>query len=355
MSDIIEVWRDRVREAAAAGRPLCLRGGGTKDFYGRILQGEVLDTRACAGVVNYGPTELVVTARAGTPLVELEALLAGRNQWLAFEPPHFGAGATVGGMLAAGLSGPRRLAVGAVRDFVLGVKLMDGRGEVLGFGGQVMKNVAGYDVSRLVAGSLGTLGLILEVSLKVLPRPVSELTLRRECGETEALALMNEWGAQPLPVSATAWHAGELTLRLSGARAAVEAAATKLEGDRLDEDAATAFWAGVREHGLPFFANSHQPLWRFALPTTAEPLALAGEQLVEWGGGQRWLCTGTPAAELRTRASALGGHATLFRGGDRNGEVFQPPAAALMTIHRRLKSAFDPAGIFNPGRLYKEF
>lgn len=352
MSDIIEQWRDTIRGATTARRPLQLRGGGTKDFYGRQPSGEVFDTRYHRGIVSYEPTELVVTVRAGTPLTELEAVLAEKNQWLAFEPPHFGVGATVGGTVACGLSGPRRLAAGALRDFVLGMKVMDGRGDVLSFGGQVMKNVAGFDASRLITGSLGTLGLILEVSLKVLPRPVTEATLRLDCDQSTALAKMNEWGAEPLPVSATAWHDNTLHVRLSGARAAVESALKRLGGTRVSDDEAAAFWESLREQRHTFFTDGDLPLWRFALPTTTPPLALEGAQLIEWGGGQRWLRSGAQPAALRAVASALGGHATLFRGGDRTGEVFHPPAAPLMDIHRRLKAGFDPAGIFNPGRFH---
>lgn len=353
MSEIIEAWRERIRAAAQTRTPLRLRGGGSKDFYGRESAGEVFDTREYAGIIAYEPTELVVTVRAGTPLAELEAALAEKGQWLAFEPPRFGEHATVGGMVASGLSGPRRMAVGALRDFVLGMKVIDGRGELLSFGGQVMKNVAGYDVSRLMAGSLGTLGVIVEVSLKVLPCPVAEATLTLECDEKQALSKMNEWGAEPLPVSATAWHDGVLRVRLSGARAAVEAACARLGGQLLDEAAAGAYWQGVREHQDAFFSGD-APLWRVALPTTAAPLALDGAQCIEWGGGQRWLRSSAPTDEIRTRAQTLGGHATQFRGGERSGEVFQTPAAPLMQMHRRLKSAFDPAGILNPGRMYAE-
>lgn len=355
MSNIIEQWRDTVRAAATDGRALRLVGGGTKDFYGRQPVGEVLDTRAHRGIVSYEPTELVVTVRAGTPLSELETALAEKNQWLAFEPPRFGEASTVGGMVAAGLSGPRRMAAGALRDFVLGAKILDGRGDVLGFGGQVMKNVAGYDISRLLAGSLGTLGLILEVSLKVLSRPVVEASLRMECDQAAALARMNEWGAEPLPVSATAWADGVLSVRLSGASAAVDAAVARMGGERVAEDEAAAFWTSLRDQTHAFFAQDGLPLWRFSLPTVTPPLSLSGETLVEWGGGQRWLRSEAAPAELRAVASALGGHATLFRGGDRGSEVFQLPSAPLMDIHRRLKAGFDPAGIFNPGRFYDGF
>ena len=359
MSDLIEQWRERVRAATAAATALELRGGGTKAFYGRTPVGDMLDTREHSGVVSYEPTELVVTVRAGTPLGEVEALLAERNQMLAFEPPHFGAGATVGGCVAAGLSGPRRASAGAVRDFVLGVKILDGRGEVLSFGGQVMKNVAGYDVSRVIAGSLGTLGVILEVSLKVLPRPVAETTLRFALAETEAISLLNDWGGQPLPVSASVWHDGALTLRLSGAEAAVRAAERKLGGESVPAAAADSFWRAVREHeDTDFFGaeatdtDAGAVLWRLSLPSSAAPLKLSGQQLIEWGGALRWLRTDAPALGIRERVAGLGGHATVFRGGDRDGDIFQPLPAPLMAIHRRLKSAFDPAGIFNPGRLY---
>lgn len=356
MTTIEKEWAERVRAAVAAGAPLCLRGGGTKDFYGRMPVGEIFDLRANAGIVAHEPTELVVTVRGGTPLAELEAALADKGQYLAFEPPHFGTGATVAGCVAAGLAGPRRAAMGAVRDFMLGVKLLDGRGEIMRFGGQVMKNVAGYDISRLVAGSLGTLGIVLEVSLKVLPRPVAEATLRFEFDEASALRRMNEWGGQPLPVSATLWHAGVLHLRLSGAEAAVRAATEKLGGDQLAADEATALWTSVREQAAaPFALEPGEVLWRVALPSTAPALALPGRQVVEWGGALRWLASAGEAAQIRARAAELGGHAAAFRGGDPRGEVFQPLSAPLAGIHRRLKQAFDPAGIFNPDRLYPEF
>ncbi|SEG28888.1 glycolate oxidase FAD binding subunit [Thauera chlorobenzoica] len=356
MTAIEHEWAERVRAAVADKRALCLRAGGTKDFYGRAPAGERFDLRANAGVVSYEPTELVVTVRGGTPLAELEALLAGQNQFLACEPPHFGAAATVGGAVAAGLAGPRRASAGAVRDFVLGVKILDGRGEVLNFGGRVMKNVAGYDLSRLIAGSLGTLGILLEVSLKVLPRPVAERTLRFALDEADALARINEWGGQPLPLSASWWCEGGLHLRLSGAEAAVRAAAGRLGGETVDAAAAAALWQDVREQRAgPFRLAAGETLWRLALPSTAPALALPGRQLIEWGGGLRWLA-GTPEpAAVHARAAALGGHATCFRGGDRGGAVFQPLSAPLAVIHRRLKHAFDPAGVFNPGRFYEDF
>jgi glycolate oxidase FAD binding subunit len=332
---------------------LRLHGGGSKDWYGQTLQGEPLDTRAYRGIVAYDPTELVVTARCGTPLAELERVLAEQNQMLAFEPPHFGA-ATVGGVVASALSGPRRQCAGAVRDFVLGAVLLDSKGCAQRFGGQVMKNVAGYDVSRLLAGSLGTLGLILEVSLKVLPKPFFETSLRFALNQADALAQLNAWGGQPLPISASAWHDGTLTLRLSGADAAVKAARRRLGGEEMPE--ATPFWTALREQRDDFFAAAGEAgLWRLSLPSVAAPLALPGRQLIEWGGAQRWLHGSADAAAIRAAATQLGGHATLFRGGDKGAGVFQPLAPTLAKIHLRLKNAFDPAGIFNPGRMYEDF
>lgn len=352
MDDLIQAWTERVRQAAARGGQLRIRGGGSKDFYGREPVGELLETGACRGIVNYEPSELVVTVRAGTPLAELEAALAEQGQMLAFEPPRFAAGSTVGGCVAAGLAGPRRAAVGGVRDFVLGARLIDGRGDVLRFGGEVMKNVAGYDVSRALAGSLGTLGLIVELSLKVLPLPVAEATLRFEADEADALHRLNAWAGQPLPISATAWRGGDLYLRLSGASAAVEAAVARLGGEGVDAAEAAALWGGLRDHSDPFFSGS-MPLWRLSLPSDALALALDGEQLVEWGGAQRWLRSERPAADIRRRVASLGGHATLFRHGDRQGSCFHPLSEAMMRLQRNLKNAFDPAGVFNPGRLYE--
>jgi glycolate oxidase FAD binding subunit len=346
-------FRTRIIEATAAGAPLRIRGGGSKDWYGQSLQGEVLDTRAYTGIVAYDSTELVITARCGTLLSEVEAALAEHHQMLAFEPPAYSADSTIGGVVAAGLSGPRRQSAGAVRDFVLGAVLMNGKGEVQHFGGQVMKNVAGYDVSRLLAGSLGTLGLILEVSLKVLPRPIHETTLRFSFGEAEAIDHLNRWGGQPLPISASAWRDGVLSVRLSGSEPAVQAALRRMGGER--DAQAEAFWRALRDQTGDYFADvgEGQNLWRLSLPSSTPPLNLAGEPLIEWGGAQRWLKTGLDASAVRAAAEQAGGHATLYRG-DKGAGVFHPLAPAAARIHRNLKHAFDPAGIFNRGRMYPE-
>lgn len=357
MHDALQSLSDQVAAANAERMPLCIRGGGTKDFYGNLPQGHVLDTRVLDGIVTYEPTELYVTARAGTALAELERTLATQGQMLAFEPPHFGSDATVGGCIAAGLAGPRRASFGTtyggVRDFVLGARMLTARGAVLTFGGNVMKNVAGYDVSRLLAGSLGILGVILEVSVKVLPMPQVECTLRFDMDETQALAKLNAWGREPLPISASAWEANVLTLRLSGSDTGLRSAYSRLGGEVLDAQAASAYWHAVREQTDPFFAGD-LPLWRLSLPSTAAPLGCGGVQLIEWGGALRWIRSELTAGELRARARELGGHATLFRGGDRSAGVFTPLSAPVAALHRRLKAEFDPAGIFNPGRMYAD-
>ena len=348
-----KAFADQIKAAAADQRGLRIRGGGSKDFYGNPPRGELLDTRGHAGIVAYEPTELVVTSRCGTLLADLEKILAEQGQFLAFEPPHFGAEATLGGCVAAGLSGPRRASAGALRDFMLGTKIIDGRGQLLVFGGQVMKNVAGYDVSRLLAGSLGTLGLILEVSLKVLPQPRAELTLKLELPQAKVLESLNRWAAQPLPISASAWQDGDLGLRLSGAHSAIKAAAEKLGGEALDASQAGRYWTGVREHTEPFFAGD-APLWRLSLPSRAPQVELPGEQLIEWGGALRWLKSKADAATVRAAAASVGGQATLFRASDMPVDAFAPLPPALMRLHRGLKQAFDPAGILNPGRLYAD-
>jgi glycolate oxidase FAD binding subunit len=351
---------EQVRAARADGAHLALRGGGTKAFYGEPFEpgARELNLRELSGISAYEPSELVVTVQAGTPLAELEAALAERGQSLPFEPPRFGPSGTVGGMVAAGLAGPARAVVGGVRDYVLGATLLDGRAELLSFGGTVMKNVAGYDVARALAGSLGVLGVVCEVSLKVLPRPAATLTLRQELPQDVALRHLNEWGGRPLPINASAWWDGTLVLRLAGARAAVEAAAQALGGEVVDTALADTFWTGLRDHTDEFFAGAQRAvaggatLWRLSLPSTAPALALPGELLVEWGGAQRWLCTAAPAAGVREAAAAAGGHAVRFRAppGDAT-PVFAALSPPLLRIHHELKRAMDPDRVFNRGRL----
>ncbi len=361
---------DRVRAARADKTVLNIRGANTKAFYGEAPRGQALEVGALTGISSYEPSELVVTVRAGTPLAELEAALAEQGQHLAFEPPRFEnparpgvRGGTVGGMVAAGLAGPARAAVGGLRDYVLGASLLTGRAELLSFGGQVMKNVAGYDVSRLLAGSMGVLGVICEVSLKVLPTAVATSTLRFEIDQASALRQLNRWGGLPLPVNASAWWRGMLVLRLSGAAAAVQSATQQLGhslgGEQVDATLAAAFWAGLRDQTDEFFIDAQQAvaggatLWRLSLPQTAAPMAPADEQLIEWGGAQRWLVSDAPAAKVREAASRAGGHATVYLG-PKTGGALGALSATLMRIHRELKTAFDPDRVFNPGRLYAD-
>jgi glycolate oxidase FAD binding subunit len=365
-TDLISSIAERVRAAAAADTKLRIRGGGSKDFYGEALEGEILGTTALSGVISYEPSELVVTALAGTSLAELEAQLAAQGQCLAFEPPHFSTNSTVGGMVASGLSGPARASVGAVRDYVLGVKLINGKGEHLTFGGQVMKNVAGYDVSRLMVGAMGTLGLLTEVSLKVLPIAPLEATLKFDMTQTEALNKLNIWGGQPLPLNASRWleesGKGALYLRLRGAVAAVESACAKLGGERLSQTQATADWQLCRDQQLPWFKqrSDAQDLWRLSVPQTTPALDSPDAPLIEWHGGQRWVRADAEHGQrLRELATKAGGHATLFiaaraykKGSIARFDTLKPP---LNRIHSELKREFDPKGVFNPHRMHADW
>ncbi|MGQ0709911.1 MAG: glycolate oxidase subunit GlcE [Rhodoferax sp.] len=369
---------DRVRDACQHHRPLRIRGGGSKDFLGHALHGEVLDTTALRGIASYEPTELVVTVAAGTPLAELEAALAEQDQCLPFEPPYLpwsaaAAATTVGGMVAAGLSGPARASVGSVRDHVLGVQMLNGQGQLLRFGGQVIKNVAGYDVSRLMAGAMGTLGLLTEVSLKVLPRAPAQATRVFACTQQRALALLQRWRQQPLPIHASCWvrdttAAGApelLFVRLQGAQAAVQAACARLEreaaGQEIAPEQAVRDWALLRDQGLPFFTQGRagQQLWRLSVPATAPVAPVAPDQLVEWHGALRWLwCAPEEAASVQAWAGSQGGNASLFIAPNAmntraSGQFDLEPAA--LAVARRLKERFDPHGIFNPRRLYAAF
>lgn len=349
MDEAVSALRERVLAAVAGGTQLCIRGAGTKDFLGEFVVGERLDTTTLDGVIAYEPTELVLTARAGTRLSVIEALLAERGQMLAFEPPRFGGDPTIGGVIAAGLSGPRRAQVGAARDFVLGAHLLDGQGQLLRFGGQVMKNVAGFDVARLLCGSLGILGVLTQVSVKVLPRPAAEATLCLEMNTEGALAAFARWAARPLPISATMHANGRAWVRLSGAVAAVSKARETLGGDVVPEAEAAAHWAALRDQTAPFFAGG-EPLWRVSAAATTPMPVWAGATLVEWGGALRWHRTAAPLAEIRAWAAACGGSAWQWRGGE-PGQRQQPLDPAALTIHQRLKLSFDPAGVFNAGRL----
>ena len=349
--DQTQALQVQVKEAFANETQLQIKGGDTKSFYGQVTKAEVLSTQQHCGIINYEPTELVLTARAGTPLSDIETALAKHNQMLPFEPPHFGEAATLGGTIACGLSGPRRPYAGAARDYVLGCQVLTGKGDVLHFGGEVMKNVAGYDVARLMTGAMGTLGVLLDISLKILPRPATEVTLGLTMSPDEALQAMNHWAGQPVPLSA-AVHDGEtLMLRLSGAASAVKHAQQLIGGETLPSG--EHYWQSIREQTHPFFNNS-RPLWRLSLAPAQPPLTLEGDTLLDWGGAQRWLLSNESPDVIRQTVEKTGGHATLFRQQETKAEIFHPLPDKLKQLHQRLKQSFDPAGILNPGRMYSD-
>lgn len=345
----IKRFEDAIRSAIESKRKLRIRGGGSRDFYGARLEGDILDTSDYKGIVEYEPTELVLTARAGTLLSEVEATLAQNGQMLPFEPPHFDPETTLGGCIASGFSGPRRAYQGAARDFVLGVRMLNSRCEDLQFGGQVMKNVAGYDVSRLLTGSFGTLGLMLDISVKVLPIPDTEKTLRLEMNEANAIETMNRWAGQPLPLSATCFVGNSLYVRLSGAASAVAAAAKQIGGEAIDDE---EFWPSIREQSHPFFNNAHE-LWRLSVKSTTAPLEL-GQTLLEWNGSLRWICGDGALDEFHAAAAGAGGHATAFRPETRPA-VIQKLPPAMVKLQKKIKYALDPEGLFGPHRLHDEF
>ncbi len=352
MQESLELFKEQILDVTSKKTNLRIRGSGTKDWYGQDFVGEILDTSKYSGILSYDPSELVLTAKCGTTLREIGKSLSSKNQMLAFEPPRFDGLATLGGIVASGLSGPRRFKVGAVRDFILGLVLMNGKGEILNFGGQVMKNVAGYDVSRLITGSLGTLGLILEVSIKVLPKPLKQSSLEFDLTEEEAIKKLNIWASKPLPISASCWTNGHLIIRLSGAESAVNSAREKLGGEELRD--CDKFWNTVREQTHSYFKSINEGLWKISIPASSPPLRISGEQLIEWGGALRWLKTSEEAKKIRVLAESLKGSATLFRGGDKSVGVFHPLDTKVKKIHKNLKNVFDPSRIFNIGRMYKD-
>ncbi|MDH5184218.1 MAG: glycolate oxidase subunit GlcE [Gammaproteobacteria bacterium] len=348
--DISQSLQERVSAAMNSKTALKIVGGNSKAFYGRETDGEILNVSGHSGILNYEPTELVATVRAGTKLSELQQALSAQGQMLPFEPPHLGESATVGGTVATNLSGPRRPFGGAVRDHVLGVKIINGKGEILHFGGEVMKNVAGYDLSRLMAGAMGTLGVLLEVSFKVNPVAENELTLYRNCSIDTAITTMNEWASRPYPISGGVFDGENLYIRFSGSENAVEAARKKFGGDELED--ANNFWLRIKEQQHAFFGGD-APLWRLSLAPASPHILLPGKTLVDWAGAQRWYKGEANADDIRQAAQKSGGHAVMFRGGDRD-QAFQPLDPVVMRLHKNLKQAMDPNGILNPGRLYAQ-
>ena len=350
-TDDTEQLREQVHNAINTQTALCPRAGGSKDFLGRSVPAPILDCSAHRGIIGYEPMELVLTARVGTPLRELEAALAEHDQMLPFEPPHFGESATLGGTIACGLSGPRRPYAGAARDFVLGTRVINGHAQVLRFGGEVMKNVAGYDMSRLLTGSMGTLGVLLDVSLKVLPRPNTDITLSFEHSQDESIRQMNEWAATPIPISAACHWAGTTYLRLSGSASAVRSAQAKLGGEQFTDG--NDFWCSLREHQLGFF-HGPSALWRLSVPATTSTLSLDGPCLIDWGGALRWVRTSAAESTIRELVSSCGGHAIAYRNADPAGAVFHPLTDGLLRLHQRIKESLDPHRIFSPGRMYPQ-
>ncbi|EDN68621.1 glycolate oxidase, subunit GlcE [Beggiatoa sp. PS] len=341
-----------IKKASTEKTPLNIIGHGTKSFYGHSVPGDKLEVSTHHGVIDYEPSELVLTARAGTLLTEIEATLEKSGQMLAFEPPHYGENATLGGTIACGFSGPRRPYAGAARDFVLGIQCINGKGERLKFGGQVIKNVAGYDVSRLMVGALGTLGVLLEISLKVLPKPAYEVTLVLEQSADEAVKSMNQWAAQPLPLSAACYLDGQIMIRLSGTKGGVKTAMRQLGGE--EYAVGPHFWQNVREHQSAFFKDD-TPLWRLSLAPGTPPLDfLSGQWFLDWGGAQRWLKSDLAAKDIRAAVATVRGHATLFRNNPRDETVFHPLSSPLAALHHRVKKAFDPQNLLNRGKLYQE-
>ena len=352
-NDLSAELQNQVLQAIESKTTLTIKAGGTKDFYGRhVTPTEEINLSQHSGIISYDPTELVITARAGTPLNVIQRTLAEKKQMLAFEPPAFGHHATLGGTLACNFSGPRRAYTGAARDYVLGTKIINGKAEILSFGGVVMKNVAGYDVSRLMIGAMGTLGVILEASLKVVPQPETEITLIQNINNAGALNKIHQWAALPLPISASCFYQNQLYIRLSGSEKTLATAEQKIGGERLPDS--DAFWSSIKEQSHAFFSNE-QNLWRISLASNTPPLELSGETLYEWGGALRWLKSNQPPADIRKSCTLIKGHSTLFRSTETRDEVFQSLPQPLLKLHQNLKQSFDPHSIFNIGRLYQAF
>lgn len=351
MNDCRNDIASTVQHAYQKKTPLHISAGNTKHFYGRNIQAETLSLANHTGIIEYEPSELYITARSGTPLQEIEQIIAEHHQIIPCEPPYFGTAATLGGMVASGLSGPRRVYAGSVRDCILGAEIINGKGEILRFGGKVMKNVAGYDVSRLMCGALGTLGVLLSVSLRLLPNPVSEQTIALSLGSDEAIEKMSQWANTAMPVSATFFDGKTLYLRLSSSLSAIETCKRKIGGEVMDQD--EMFWNNIKEHAHNFFAST-KPLWRISVPANTQTLNLPGECAIEWNGALRWYFSDANETTIRSEAEHVGGNANLFKGGITE-NVFHPLTKPSMKIHKKLKQAMDPASILNPGKMFAEF
>ena len=350
MSNISQDLKQQIEQAFTSCTPLKICGGNSKMFYGRKIQGDSIDVTPHRGITNYEPTELVITARAGTPLSEIENALSKQGQMLGFEPPHFAETTTLGGTIACNFSGPRRPYRGAARDYVLGSTIINGKGEQLHFGGEVMKNVAGYDVSRLMCGSLGTLGLLLDVSIKVVPKPEAECTVVLECNAQNAIEKMHQWKRQSLPLSASSYLDGNLYVRLASNEASIRSAHQTMGGEIFED---SSYWQQINEQQHSFF-DTELPIWRLSLASNSAPLHLEGDTLYDWGGALRWLRSDESADKVRHTVESLGGHAILFKNNVHHIEPFHELSTGIHAMHRQLKRAFDPANILNPGRMYAD-
>ncbi|MDX2418518.1 MAG: glycolate oxidase subunit GlcE [Xanthomonadales bacterium] len=341
-----------VESAYNTRTPLNITGAGTKSFLGQqATNNRSLDVTEHTGIIEYDPAELVMVARAGTPLGEIERVLNENGQMLGFEPPFVDAGATLGGAVAAGLAGPRRAYAGAVRDFILGCNFINGKGESVTAGGKVMKNVAGFDLFRPMARSMGTLGVMLKIALRLLPLPEVEKTLlHEETDELAALRKMNHWPVETQAISAASWDGTHIRIRLSGSASGIEHARSLIGGDYIT---ATGYWQDLNNFRLDFFQQAGR-LWRISLAPMSESFDPESRQLLDWGGAQRWLKSDKAAASIRARAIQLGGHADCFKQ-DPGVATFHPLEGNVLAVNQRLKTALDPAGILNPGRLHSEF
>jgi glycolate oxidase FAD binding subunit len=348
----IEELVEIIAEAAASGRKLEIVGGGTRAEIGAPRDVERLDMTAFSGVIDYDPAELVLTAGAATPLAEIEALIASNNQMLAFEP-HGAPGSTLGGIVAAGISGSRRVSRGAVRDHLLGFKAVSGRGEAFVGGAKVVKNVTGYDLPKLACNSWGRLFAMTEVTLKVLPAPETTLTLAAEgLDPAAAVALMSKALGSQADVAAAACSGGITALRLEGFGPSVAARRGLLEAmaplRAFSETEATRFWTTLKDP-----LSDAPVLWRLSLPASraVEVLGL-GPWVMDWAGAQVWLASGDAVA-VRAAAQAAGGHAMLARAPETMGRerpTLHPQPAPVEALEARLRRAFDPAGVFETGR-----
>ncbi len=350
MSDCRDEIASKLEDAFQQKSAIHINAGNTKLFYGRNIQAEALELADHTGIIEYEPSELYIIARSGTPLREIEQAIAEQNQILPCEPPYFGSAATLGGTVACGLSGPRRINSGSVRDCILGTEILNGKGELLRFGGKVMKNVAGYDLSRLMCGALGTLGVLMSVSLRLLPKPACEQTIALTLDSNKAISKMNQWASTPMPISATFYDGHDLYIRLSSSTSAIEACKKEIGGESIEEQ--DIFWTNIKEQTHNFF-NSDKPLWRISVPPNTETLNISGESVIEWNGALRWHISNVDENSIRTEARRVGGHATLFKGNTTD-QVFHPLSKPSMKLHKKLKQALDPAGILNPGKMFAE-